>query len=418
MQGTPAALAELVVWALIGTLSWHQYRRWQERTPTAAAAAATAAPAPAVADASAGDEADAAVDAEGVADEAAAQATEDEHVVEDQSSAPGEEEAEGSAAWVDKAGHAIVDAAEDEGQSKVHLVGSSVNLPDMSANLKTKVTVSEAQQSNPALLAAVYDDMAEKFVQHGLNLPAVEAMRQYYNLEGEGEAEPLEYAAFPTPLPPWAARLGVIFFQECNNELTGMVQQAAQEVMAALPEGVRAHANKHSHYHVTVYMASQPFTLRPDAFDASNTGLEPDGTLQLEQAPGCLRRELDVFRAATATTEPPRFEVHRLLLADSGTLLLCSVDHTGGLAKLRKKLRESFPGGPPKQSTIVHSSIARVLTPQQLTPEQIAKVQAVCDSWTERLRGQRFDPQRIYHIQEHTFTTVEGERTPLPFKGC
>ena len=31
--------------------------------------------------------------------------------------------------------------------------------------------------------------------------------------------------------------------------------------------------------------------------------------------------------------DAPRFEVHRLLMADSGTLLLCSVDTTGHLAK-------------------------------------------------------------------------------------
>lgn len=117
-------------------------------------------------------------------------------------------------------------------------MGSSVNIPDMSANLKAKVTggrrclaghlapqcsftappsaslaarnaarrrrrarchaapparpsaaaVSEQQQSDPRLLAAVYDDMAQKFEGHGLTLPAVEAMRQYFeNLEGPGE---------------------------------------------------------------------------------------------------------------------------------------------------------------------------------------------------------------------------------------
>lgn len=48
--------------------------------------------------------------------------------------------------------------------------------------------VSEAQQSDPRLLGAVYDDMAAKFAEHGLNLPAVAAMQQYFeNLEGEGE---------------------------------------------------------------------------------------------------------------------------------------------------------------------------------------------------------------------------------------
>lgn len=85
--------------------------------------------------------------------------------------------------------------------------------------------------------------------------------------------------------------------------------------------------------------------------------------------------------------------------------------------------------------------------------------QAVCDAWSAKLAGQRFHPDRIHHIQalalglvrppgshtghgtrmclaighvrgpltrtaaacpfclqEHTFTTVEGPRSPLPFK--
>ena len=72
----------------------------------------------------------------------------------------------------------------------------------------------------------------------------------------------------------------------------------------------------------------------------------------------------------------PRFEVHRLLLADSGTLLLCSVDTTGHLAALRKRLRQAYPGAPPRQSTIVHASIARLLDDgRQLAPAEIAAVQ-------------------------------------------
>jgi hypothetical protein len=47
--------------------------------------------------------------------------------------------------------------------------------------------VSEEQQGDPRLLAVVYDDMAAKFSTQGLNLPAVQAMRQYFKgLEGEG----------------------------------------------------------------------------------------------------------------------------------------------------------------------------------------------------------------------------------------
>ncbi len=59
--------------------------------------------------------------------------------------------------------------------------------------------MSEAQQSDPRLLAAVYDDMAAKFAEHGLNLPAVAAMQQYFeNLEGEGEAFDAAQGVAPT----------------------------------------------------------------------------------------------------------------------------------------------------------------------------------------------------------------------------
>jgi hypothetical protein len=43
-------------------------------------------------------------------------------------------------------------------------------------------------------------------------------------------------------------------------------------------------------------------------------------------------------------------------------------------------------------------------------------LQEVCDRWTEKLRGIRFDPEHLYHIREQTFTTVEGPRIQLPFQ--
>lgn len=167
-------------------------------------------------------------------------------------------------------------------------------------------------------------------------------------------------------------------------------------------------------------MTSQPHTLRSDPFDAATGGIAVGGT-PAEQAasavpaPETLAREVEVMRAAAAATPRPQFEVVRLLLADSGTLLLCSVEHTGHLARLRARLRAAFAGGPPRQSTIVHASIARVLTPEKLTPEALAAVRAVCERWTQKLAGARFSPPALHHIQETTFTTVEGPRLALPF---
>lgn len=78
-------------------------------------------------------------------------------------------------------------------------------------------------------------------------------------------------------------------------------------------------------------------------------------------------------RLPPARPRPP--QVHRLLMADSGTLLLCSVDKSGNLARLRARLRGAFPGAPSTQSSIMHASVARLLSPRQLTVAQIARVQ-------------------------------------------
>lgn len=64
----------------------------------------------------------------------------------------------------------------------------NLSIPDMSASLSAKVSVSHEEQSAPHLLAKVYDNMAAKFFDHGLNLDAVAATGQYFNnLDGHGK---------------------------------------------------------------------------------------------------------------------------------------------------------------------------------------------------------------------------------------
>lgn len=248
-------------------------------------------------------------------------------------------------------------------------------------------------------------------------------MRQYFtSLDGPGHAVPLEYANFPVPLPPSAVRLAVVFFQECNKKLGEMLYAASAAIMAALPDDFKIHLNKPSHYHITLYMTSQPHTLRPDPFNIDTGGLPPGYPTSEEIAavadpmPEVLKREINAMKLAAMNTPAPKFEVHRIVFADSGTLLLCSVDKTGHLAALRSRLRGAFPGGPPRQSTIIHSSLARCLTPRQLMEDEIERVQEACDAWSEMVRGMEFHPEHVYHIQEETFTTVEGPRVRLPFQ--
>ncbi len=44
-------------------------------------------------------------------------------------------------------------------------------------------------------------------------------------------------------------------------------------------------------------------------------------------------------------------------------------------------------GCPTKQTNIVHSSLMRILTPEQLSPATRQAIQQKCQDWTEQLRG-------------------------------
>ncbi len=200
----------------------------------------------------------------------------------------------------------------------MHIVGSSVNLPDMSATLKTKIAVGEEAQQDPRLLAMAYDDMATKFSTEGFNIAAISAMRQYFSnvTPPEGEAHPLHYSNFPTPLPPGAVRLSLVFFQRVNPSLASLVHRAASEVISALPKGTKIHLNDPGHYHITIYMTSQPHTLRPSPLVPGNVLPENLTAEELYQQaqPADLEGELEVLRREAAITEKPTFKVHRLLV--------------------------------------------------------------------------------------------------------
>ena len=76
-----------------------------------------------------------------------------------------------------------------------------------------------------------------------------------------------------------------------------------------------------------------------------------------------------------------------MLLADSGTLLVCLLDPNDSLANLRQDLRTAFPGAPTRQTQIIHVSVLRVLTARQLSVDDRQRVQAVCDDYTQKLQG-------------------------------
>lgn len=312
----------------------------------------------------------------------------------------------------------------------------------MGAALKAKVSVADDQQCDPDSLATIYDSMASKFVRHGLDLDACAAMAHYFDLSGsqtrlrgeeDGEPQPLLYRDFPTPLPHQAVRLCVVFFHRAARELSLLVRQAAEEIMSCLPYDIKRYLHDPSHYHITIFMTSQPHTLRPDPFKSPEDAALPENLSSedfyrmAEPRREIVEKEIEVMRRAAAETENPIFYIHRIVLADSGTLLLLCIHEPPSittksqtvkhrhLVQLRQRFRTEFPGAPPRQSSIFHASLARVFAKKQLEPHMIAKVQETADAWSQRLSGMRFHVESLHYVCEHTFTAVDGPSTALPF---
>ncbi|WPT11694.1 Surfeit locus protein 2 [Picochlorum sp. SENEW3] len=226
---------------------------------------------------------------------------------------------------------------------------------------------------------------------------------------------PLEYTAFPTPLPDAAVRLCLIFFEKVHQELAEKVERASREIASVLPDTYDMHLTKRSHYHITIFMTSQPHALRPDPFDPSHYDLD----MSTVQDVSCMRphesvleREIQTMKDIVAQHKSPVFRVHRIVLADSGTLLLCLVEISphSSVFHMRKAFRKAFPGSPPKQSTIYHASLGRIVTPEQLSEEKRRKIHDMCEAWTRQLQGHEFTVDELFHVREVQFTTVEGPR--------
>ena len=92
-------------------------------------------------------------------------------------------------------------------------------------------------------MAAVYDSMAATFVTEGLNLAAITAIRQFYDLQSQ--PEPLFYKHFPTPLQQGAVRL-VVFHPVQEDPLIQLAHNACKDILGSLPSGKRFACIQHA----------------------------------------------------------------------------------------------------------------------------------------------------------------------------
>lgn len=145
------------------------------------------------------------------------------------------------------------------------------------------------------------------------------------------------------------------------------------------------------------------------------------------------------------------------MLARSGTLLMTWLEPSGRLVALRKRLAASFAGGSSRQSSIIHTSVARIVVAaggtgadgaglqrgcssglpageqqqqqqaagrcavcsgnscqqEQLPPAVVAAVSDVCEALTQQLRGLQLRVSLLHWLVEQQFSTVAGQAVAM-----
>jgi hypothetical protein len=130
-----------------------------------------------------------------------------------------------------------------------------------------------------------------------------------------------------------------------------------------------------------------------------------------------LRQEMATARRVLASSPSPHLQLDRVLMANSGTLLITWLDTSGWLRHLRQQLHRAFPGACTSQATIVHTSLFRVLTPQQLPRDTISAISQECDRLTAQLRGTTWQPSRVWYVNEREFSTIIGDKHVMELRG-
>jgi hypothetical protein len=116
-----------------------------------------------------------------------------------------------------------------------------------------------------------------------------------------------------------------------------------------------------------------------------------------------------------AAFPPFQLTIDRLLLSDSGVLLLLYQTADDAPLKLRELLRKAFPASPAKQTVILHSSLARLLDVP--TAEEVACIREVCAAATAALKGRAVQISSVFYVVERALP-IDGDVTELPLGGA
>ncbi|CAK4825996.1 unnamed protein product [Aphanomyces euteiches] len=169
---------------------------------------------------------------------------------------------------------------------------------------------------------------------------------------------------------------------------------AATEIASVVHAPNSIHLNTEASMHVTLFHTSHPDDRR--AF-----------------SPEIRAQELDVLRRIAASVPGFTLKVHSIVIASSGSIVMLFEDPEDGIERIRDQARSAFPSMPKKQPAIIHSTLARVLSPS-MTREDLAAIQDKCHELTTRLKGYQAPISSMWYVEEtHFFSAQSGRHTTI-----
>eukprot|EP00955_Chlamydomonas_euryale_P052559 355193-Chlamydomonas_euryale.AAC.2 len=162
-----------------------------------------------------------------------------------------------------------------------------------------------------------------------------------------------------------------------------------------------------------------PTLLHPHAYVYPHTFLDTHPALGLASAVPlpCLPHLLyvalppaPIHPAPLTPPTPPTLPPRR-----SGTLIAAWLDPWGHVGSLRSAMRARFPGATPRQASIIHTSLARLLSPRPLPRAAAAALTRLVSRASAQAAGLHVSPAAAWWINETQFATIVGHRTSLAF---
>ncbi|CAL5222478.1 g4850 [Coccomyxa viridis] len=254
-----------------------------------------------------------------------------------------------------------------------------------------------------------YDKIAASFAESGLDLEAIAEVRPRYAITDKG-TWPHTMGNLPEPLPDGSSRLCVLPLSHSPGHVAA-ISDIVKSIRDLLPPRTDVFCNPAELLHITLFHCSHPHDPRPQSLNRDESFTIAKQPPSQRRAP--TRAEIDAEIALMPKILGDRavdpVKVVSIQMAGSGVLLMLSADYSGSIHGIRSRFQACVPGCPTKQTNIVHSSLMRILTPEQLSLATRQAIQQRCQDWTEHMRGTQLNLPEAWYIVEEDYANIRGK---------